>query len=112
MFFFLLLTCIDLKPIEDLVVYKKSLKNRMVGFRWSYSQDTNLDGFIVSFDENLLINTKTATIIPPQKCSAWPEYYCHTFYNLSPSSNYTFKVRIAANNGIFSRHYIICTVLC
>ncbi|KAE9526207.1 hypothetical protein AGLY_013838 [Aphis glycines] len=83
----------NLKPIEDLVVYKKSLKNRMVGFRWSYSQDTNLDGFIVSFDENLLINTKTAIIISPQKCSAWPEYYCHTFYNLSPSSNYTFKIK-------------------
>lgn len=77
------------------MVYKKSLKNRMVGFRWSYAQDTNVDGFIVSFNENPLIITKNVSIIPPQKCSAWPEYYCHTFYNLTPSNNYTFKVRIA-----------------
>ncbi|XP_008186132.1 uncharacterized protein LOC100169299 [Acyrthosiphon pisum] len=83
----------NLKPVEDLVVYKKSLKNRMAGFRWRYSQDTNVDGFIVSFDENPLINTKNVSIIPPQKCSAWPEYYCHTFYNLSPSNNYTFKIK-------------------
>ncbi|XP_060854158.1 tenascin-like isoform X2 [Rhopalosiphum padi] len=76
----------NLKSIEDLVVYKKSLKNRMVGFRWSYSQDTNLNGFIVSFNESNFI-------IPPQTCSAWPEYYCHTFYNLSPSSSYTFKIK-------------------
>lgn len=80
------------------MVYKKSLKNRIVGFRWSYSQDTNLDGFIVSYNENSFMNTKNVTIIPPQKCSAWPEYYCHTFYNLSPSNNYTFKVRIVTDN--------------
>ncbi|XP_060872815.1 uncharacterized protein LOC132946770 [Metopolophium dirhodum] len=84
----------NLKPVEDLVVYKKSQKNRMAGFRWRYSQDTNVDGFIVSFDENPLINTKNVSIIPPQKCSAWPEYYCHTFYNMSKmSNNYTFKIR-------------------
>ncbi|XP_060843558.1 uncharacterized protein LOC132923516 isoform X2 [Rhopalosiphum padi] len=76
----------NLKAIEDLVVYKKSLKKRMVGFRWSYSQNTKLDGFIVSFNESNFI-------ISPQKCSAWPEYYCHTFYNLNPSSNYTFKIK-------------------
>eukprot|EP00102_Acyrthosiphon_pisum_P016610 XP_008187621.2 PREDICTED: uncharacterized protein LOC100570673 [Acyrthosiphon pisum] len=83
----------NLKPVEDLVVYKKSLKNRMAGFRWSYSQDTNIDGFLVSIDENPLINTTNVSIIPPQKCSAWPEYYCYTFYNLSPSNNYTFKIK-------------------
>jgi len=85
--FFSFYIILDLKAIEDLIVYKKSLKKRMVGFRWSYSQNTTLDGFIVSFNESNFI-------IPPQKCSAWPEYYCHTFYNLSPSSSYTFKVRI------------------
>ncbi|XP_060872331.1 uncharacterized protein LOC132946371 [Metopolophium dirhodum] len=83
----------NLKPVEDLVVYKKSLKNRMAGFRWSHTQDTNVEGFIVSFNDNPLINTKNVSIIPPQKCSAWPEYYCHTFYNLSPSNNYTFKIK-------------------
>ncbi|XP_029345320.1 neural cell adhesion molecule L1 isoform X2 [Acyrthosiphon pisum] len=77
----------NLKPVEDLVVYKKSLKNRMVGLRWSYTQDTNVEGFIVSF------NDKNVSIITPQKCSAWPEYYCHTFYNLSPSNNYIFKIK-------------------
>ncbi|XP_060872332.1 LOW QUALITY PROTEIN: uncharacterized protein LOC132946372 [Metopolophium dirhodum] len=84
----------NLKPVEDLVVYKKSLKNRMAGFRWRYSQDTNVDGFIVSFDENPLIHTKNVSIIPPQECSAWPKYYCHTFYNLSKTSNnYTFNIK-------------------
>ncbi|CAI6352820.1 unnamed protein product [Macrosiphum euphorbiae] len=83
----------NLKPVEDLVVYKKSLKNHMAGIRWRYSQDTNVDGFIVLFDENPLINTKNVSIIPPQNCSAWPEYYCHTFYNLSKTSNnYIFKI--------------------
>ncbi|CAI6359203.1 unnamed protein product [Macrosiphum euphorbiae] len=84
----------NLKPVEDLVVYKKSLKNHMAGIRWRYAQDTNVDGFIVSFDENPLINTKNVSIIPPKNCSAWPEYYCHTFYNLSKTSNnYTFKIK-------------------
>ncbi|CAI6354595.1 unnamed protein product [Macrosiphum euphorbiae] len=83
----------NLKPVEDLVVYKKSLKNHMAGIRWRYSQDTNVEGFIVSFNENPLINTKNVSIIPPQKCSAWPEYYCHTFYHLSPSNKYTFKIK-------------------
>eukprot|EP00102_Acyrthosiphon_pisum_P025257 XP_016662467.1 PREDICTED: uncharacterized protein LOC100570133 [Acyrthosiphon pisum] len=77
----------NLKPVGDLVVYKKSLKNRMVGLRWSYTQDSNVEGFIVSF------NDKNVSIIAPQKCSAWPEYYCHTFYNLSPSNNYIFKIK-------------------
>lgn len=74
-------------PVDDLMVYKKSLKNRMAGFRWSYVVNTNIDGFIVSFND-------TASVIPLERCSAWPQYYCHTFYNLSPSNTYTFKVCI------------------
>lgn len=74
------------------MVYKKSLKNRMVGLRWSYYENTNLNGFIVSFNENAFPNRQNYSVIPPIKCSAWPELYCYTFYNLSSSNNYTFKV--------------------
>lgn len=82
-------------PIEDLMVYKKSFEDRMVGLRWSYSENKNLVGFIVSFDENALTTkSQNVTIIPPTKCSTWPNYYCHTFNNLSASGNCTFKVSI------------------
>lgn len=81
-------------PVNDVMVYKKSLSNRMVGLRWKYSDNTNLDGFIVWINKNNSVNITNALVISPEKCSAWPEYYCHTFYNLSPSKNYTFKVFI------------------
>lgn len=76
------------------MVYKKSLKNRTVGLRWSYVENTNIDGFIVSFNKDAYRNTQNDSIIPLTKCSAWPKYYCHTFYNLNPGNSYTFKVRI------------------
>lgn len=76
------------------MVYKKSLKNRMVGIRWAYAETTNLDGFIVSFKDISLTNHQNISVIPLTKCSAWPEYYCHTFYHLNPSNSYTFEVRI------------------
>lgn len=82
-------------PVEDLMVYKKSLENRMVGLRWSFSENKNLIGFIVSFDGDAPTTTsQNVTVIPPIKCSTWPDYYCHTFNNLSVSGNYTFKVSI------------------
>lgn len=83
----------DLKAVEDLTVYKKNLKNGMVGIRWSYLDNINLNGFIVTFNEN---DFNTSFVIAPTKCSAWPKYYCHTFQNfsLSHSHNYTFKVSI------------------
>jgi len=79
-------------------VYKKAMKNKVVGLRWNYPDDLNLDGFIISFDDSSFIgHEKNVTIIPPRKCSAWPEYFCHTFYDLSSSKNVTFKVRILDN---------------
>lgn len=84
---------IDLKSVDDLIVYKKSLKNRMVGLRWTYVDHRNLDGFIVScFNDIGLTNPQNVSTISLTKCSAWPEYYCHTLYNLNPNNNYTFKV--------------------
>lgn len=79
-------------PVNDVMVYKKSFSNRMVGLRWKYSDDSNLDGFIVWINKNDSVNITNASVISPKKCSAWPEYYCQTFYNLSPINNYTFKV--------------------
>lgn len=64
----------------------------MVGIRWSYVENTYLNGFLVSFNEGAVINTNHVSIIPPTKCTAWPEYYCYTFYNLTPSNNYGIKV--------------------
>lgn len=83
-----------MRPVDDLMVYKKSMKSRTIGLRWSFSPaDTNLNGFQVSFNENLTDDL----VVPPIKCSAWPEYYCHTFNNLNFNKNYskpyTVKVR-------------------
>lgn len=74
------------------MVYKKN--NRMVGLRWSHPEKTNLNGFIVSFNETDSVDSKEGSVIAATKCPAWPDYYCHTFNNLSRSYNYTFKVRI------------------
>lgn len=89
---FRLRTTADLKPVDDLMVYKKSLKNRMAGFRWSYANDTNVDGFVVSYDGKAFKKAKNVSLVPPTKCSAWPDHYCHTFYNMTPSNAYTFQV--------------------
>lgn len=90
-----MLRFIDLTSVDNLVVYKKSLKNRMVGLRWSYSQNENLDGFIISFNEITSTHFKNITIIPPTKCLAWPELYCHEFYtNFSLNNKYEIKVSI------------------
>lgn len=84
----------DLAPVNDLVVYKKSLKYQLVGLRWYYLDDANIDGFIVSINEDDFGNANNISVIAPTKCSAWPEYYCHTHRTLSPINNFTFKVRI------------------
>ncbi|XP_025407336.1 uncharacterized protein LOC112681287, partial [Sipha flava] len=83
----------DLKAVEDLMVYKKSLKGRMVGIRWSYSENSNLNGFLVSFDVNAFSNTTNTINISPEKCTAWPEYYCHTFHNLTFNKLYKFNIK-------------------
>lgn len=83
---------LDLVPVNNLMVYKKSLKNRMVGFRWSYPENSNLEKFLISLNEDISTTSKNITEIAPKKCLAWPLYYCHTFYNVVPSNNYTIKV--------------------
>jgi len=79
-------------------MYKTNMKDKVVGLRWHYPNDLNLDGFIISFDDgSSIVHEKNVTIIPPNKCSAWPEYFCYTFYNLSFSKNSMFEVRILDN---------------
>lgn len=73
----------------------------MAGFRWSYVNDTDADGFIVSYDDgDAYKKAKNVSLVPPTKCSAWPEYYCHTFYNMTPSNAYTFKVGWAIGSEV------------
>lgn len=80
------------------MVYKTNVKDKVVGLRWRYPDISNLDGFIISVDDGSFIaDEKNVTVVPPNKCSAWPEYFCHTFYDLSFSTNSTFKVRILDN---------------
>lgn len=89
------------------MVYKKSLKYRMVGLRWSYPETENVDGFIASFNSTVFTNTINTLVIQPTKCSAWPDYYCHTFYDLGPSYNYTFKVCILHKSRLVRRIFFV-----
>uniref|UniRef100_A0A2H8TRV2 Tyrosine-protein kinase receptor Tie-1 n=1 Tax=Melanaphis sacchari TaxID=742174 RepID=A0A2H8TRV2_9HEMI len=82
-----------LSPVNDLVAYKKSLKYRLVGLRWYYIEDTSLDGFIVSINEDTFGKKNKVSVISPIKCPAWPEYYCYTYHNLSSINNFTFKIK-------------------
>ncbi|KAL5238474.1 hypothetical protein ACI65C_005884 [Semiaphis heraclei] len=83
-----------LGPVNDLMVYKTNVKDKVVGLRWRYPDISNLDGFIISVDDGSFIaDEKNVTVVPPNKCSAWPEYFCHTFYDLSFSTNSTFKIQ-------------------
>lgn len=82
-----------LTPVDDLVVYKKSLKYRLVGLRWYYKEDASLDGFIISMNEDTFGNEKKVSVITPTKCPAWPKYYCYTYRNLSPTNNFTFNIK-------------------
>lgn len=91
---------LDLVPVKNLTVYKKSLKNRMVGLRWSYPENSKSDGFLISFNEDFSTTSKNITHILPKKCSAWPQSYCHTFYNVVPSNNYTVIVCRHFTNAI------------
>lgn len=91
--------------VDNLMVYKKSLKYRMVGLRWSFSETENVDGFITSFNTNVFSNATNTSTIPSTKCSAWPNYYCHTFYNLGPNYNHTFKVCILFKSSPMRRTF-------
>lgn len=87
-------TYTDLVPVYDIVAYKKSLRHRLVGLRWYYIEDANLNGFIVSFIKDGFGKKKNFIEIAPTKCSAWPEYYCHDFNYLSDAVTFTFYVCI------------------
>lgn len=83
-------------PVDELAIYTASLKDGMVGLRWNYLNNENISEFIVSC-EDASTKTKIITIINPSsnKCSAWPKYYCYTFYKLKLSNfSAIFKVRI------------------
>jgi len=101
----------DLAPVDDLVVYKKSIKYRLVGLRWYYSEDASIDGFIISInDEDVLGNTNNVSVIAPTRCSAWPKYYCHTYQNLNPINNFTFKVRVLIDSIKYLISYIMKSI--
>ncbi|XP_026822080.1 LOW QUALITY PROTEIN: tenascin-like [Rhopalosiphum maidis] len=82
-----------LVPVNELIVYKKNLKKKSIGIRWSYPNENDMNGFIViAIDENLN-NTKRIIIEPAERCIAWPKFYCTTFDNLIPNNQYTIKVK-------------------
>lgn len=90
-----LCTSIVLMPIENLTVYMKSLENGVVGLRWSYLENSNLLGFVVSFNKDKITpKSQNVSIIFPTKCPIWSNYFCHTFVNLTAIGNFTFNVSI------------------
>ncbi|XP_060847647.1 uncharacterized protein LOC132927184 [Rhopalosiphum padi] len=99
-----------LGPVEDLVVYKNDLKNKVIGLRWRYPENSSVDGFIVSFkgsfNSSFIKHDKNVTIVPPIKCSAWPEYFCYTFYDVIASNDNTFNIQAKSpdcpQGGLFS----------
>ncbi|XP_050064102.1 uncharacterized protein LOC114127525 [Aphis gossypii] len=85
-----------LRPVDNFTMYKYDLKNKVIGLRWYYPDNLDLEAFIVSFNGSLdsSIDGENETIIPPIKCSAWPEYFCYTFNVFNGSNNYyTFEIQ-------------------
>ncbi|VVC28416.1 Fibronectin type III,EGF-like, conserved site,Immunoglobulin-like fold [Cinara cedri] len=85
----------NLTSINDLMVYKTNIKNHMIGIRWKCTKEnTILDVVLVTPNNEKLMHE---TINNATKCSAWPEYYCHTFNNknisTTASEHYILKVR-------------------
>lgn len=81
-----------LVPVNDLIVYKKNLKDKSFGIRWSFPGEysRNADGFIitaVAADAENNTNFTKITTVNPEKCSAWPTFYCATLKNLSININ-------------------------
>ncbi|KAL5235450.1 hypothetical protein ACI65C_002860 [Semiaphis heraclei] len=83
---------IYLVPVGELIVYKKNLKRKSIGIRWSFPDGNIIDGFIVSAIDKNMNNTKQITI-EPQRCIAWPKFYCTTFENLIPNHQYTIQIK-------------------
>ncbi|CAI6376985.1 unnamed protein product [Macrosiphum euphorbiae] len=81
-----------LEPVDELIVYKKNLKRKSIGIRWSYPDENIVNGFIISaIDEN--INSTKQITIEPERCVVWPKLYCTTFENLIPNHQYTIKIK-------------------
>lgn len=81
-----------LVPVDELIVYKKNLKRKSIGIRWSFPDENIINGFIVSaIDENM--NSTKQMTVEPERCVAWRKLYCATFENLIPNHQYTIKVK-------------------
>ncbi|KAL4119661.1 hypothetical protein QTP88_012455 [Uroleucon formosanum] len=81
-----------LKPVDDLIVYKKNLKRKSIGIRWSFPNENIINGFIVStIDENM--NSTKQITIDPERCVVWQQLYCTTLENLIPNHQYTIKIK-------------------
>ncbi|CAI6369742.1 unnamed protein product [Macrosiphum euphorbiae] len=79
-------------PVYELIVYKKDLKHKSIGIRWSFPDENIINGFIVSaIDENM--NSTKQITIEPKRCIAWPKLYCTTFENLILNHQYTIKIK-------------------
>ncbi|XP_050419823.1 uncharacterized protein LOC126832850 [Adelges cooleyi] len=81
-----------LPPVEELSVYKKISKTREIGLRWSYPNDTDMNGFIIQVNPNSQKTNVKQKTIEPLKCKAWPTMYCTTVDNLTRSTQYTIKI--------------------
>ncbi|KAF0704124.1 Tenascin, partial [Aphis craccivora] len=82
----------NLGPVDELIVYKKDLNRKSIGLRWSFNDTDVIDGFIVIvIREN--INSTNQIIIEPERCVAWPTFYCITIDNLIPNDQYTVKIK-------------------
>ncbi|XP_027837642.2 uncharacterized protein LOC114120057 [Aphis gossypii] len=81
-----------LVPVDELIVYKKNLKRKSIGIRWSFNDTDIIDGFIVIVIDENLSSTKQI-IIEPERCIAWPTFYCTTIDNLIPNNQYTIKIK-------------------
>ncbi|XP_050547750.1 uncharacterized protein LOC126909378 [Daktulosphaira vitifoliae] len=83
-----------LPAIENLSVYKKNSKTKTIGLRWSYDNESDINGFIIHLiASNYKVNSKQMTIEVPSRCTAWPDMYCETIDNLTPSTQYTIKIK-------------------
>lgn len=81
-------------------MYKKNLKRKSIGIRWSFPDEYIVNGFIImAIDNN--INSAKQIVVEPEKCIAWPALYCATIENLIPNNQYTIKVIINNNMKIY-----------
>lgn len=77
--------------VEELIVYKKNLKRKSIGIKWRYNDVNTTNGFIITAIEDETNLTKQITV-EPEKCVAWPTFYCATFENLKPNNQYKIMV--------------------